>query len=187
MAGALSDILVRAAFAPLFDDYQLFEDVCESEPVEGPRERRAQAPRWRVFGRQRDLQGAALIDGHMPFWTDIDWFPFARVTGYFKAPSARTHQLPALSVAIVEYRPPEAYLVGATRSNPGFAPSSPRAPGGSSGPRRIAQTTAPGRRGRHAASARRVLSRLAKAAPLLSMRHPLCGRRRLLQLGPHDG
>ena len=59
-----------------------------------------------------ETTGAALIDGHMPFWTDIGWFPYARVTGYFKAPSAQTHQLPALSVAIVEYRPAKAYLGG---------------------------------------------------------------------------
>jgi len=51
----------------------------------------------------------ALANASMPFWTDIGWFPYARVTGYFKAPSAQTHQFSALSVAVVEYRPPKAY------------------------------------------------------------------------------
>lgn len=72
-----------------------------------------------------ETPGAALIDGHRPFWTDIGWFPFARVTGYFKAPSApgfRRCRSPSSSTGL-----PRPTSSEATRSNPGFAPSSPRA------------------------------------------------------------
>jgi hypothetical protein len=59
-----------------------------------------------------EAAAAALLRDSMPFWTDIGWYPYARVTGYFKAASVQTHQFSALTVAVVEYRPPKAYAAG---------------------------------------------------------------------------
>lgn len=50
------------------------------------------------------------FDESMPFWPDIGWYPYIRITGYFRTPSPATRSLPALSVSLLEYRSPKGFL-----------------------------------------------------------------------------
>jgi len=50
------------------------------------------------------------FNGSMPFWPDIGWYPYIRITGYFRTPSTATRGLPALSVSLLEYRSPKGFL-----------------------------------------------------------------------------
>lgn len=46
----------------------------------------------------------------LPFCTQIGWYPYVRVTGFYSSAKVNTEKLPSLSIALVEFRPPKNYL-----------------------------------------------------------------------------
>jgi hypothetical protein len=74
-----------------------------------------------IHRNNKNITGEFLIldlpkgfDGHFfdrpPFFPDIGWYPAVRITGYFRTASKQTRGLPALTVALIEYRRPIGYL-----------------------------------------------------------------------------
>lgn len=45
----------------------------------------------------------------LPFCTDIGWYPYVRITGFFDATKIQTDVFPSLSVSLIEYRRPKIY------------------------------------------------------------------------------
>ncbi len=46
---------------------------------------------------------------YLPFSTDIAWYPYVRITGFFDASHLQTEIFPSLSISLVEYRRPRIF------------------------------------------------------------------------------
>ena len=52
-----------------------------------------------------------VFQQYLPFRKDIAWYPYCRVTGFFKEPGYG-HSAPSLDIVMVEFRPPKSYQTG---------------------------------------------------------------------------
>jgi len=53
---------------------------------------------------------SAAFARYLPFRSQIGWYPYVRVTGFFSAARLNTEKLCSLSISLVEFRPPKKYL-----------------------------------------------------------------------------
>ena len=58
---------------------------------------------------QTDAKLTRFIENSLPFASEIGWYPYVRVTGYFRAASNATAGFPALSAAFIEWMLPRAF------------------------------------------------------------------------------
>ena len=57
-----------------------------------------------------DVRFTKAFREFLPFSTEIGWYPYVKVTGFFTAARLTNEKLPSLSISLVEYRPPRKYL-----------------------------------------------------------------------------
>jgi hypothetical protein len=62
----------------------------------------------RVIGLAIEKEFAELFKNYLPFRTDFGWYPYARITGFFKEPDYG-QSAPTLSVIMTEFRRPKPY------------------------------------------------------------------------------
>jgi hypothetical protein len=59
---------------------------------------------------QEDAGFSKAFASHLPFNSQIGWYPYVRVTGFYSSAKANTEKLPSLSMSIIEYREPKKLL-----------------------------------------------------------------------------
>jgi hypothetical protein len=50
-----------------------------------------------------------VFENYLPFWREIGWYPYVRITGFFDSSRLQTEIQPSLSISLVEYRRPRLF------------------------------------------------------------------------------
>ncbi len=59
---------------------------------------------------REDTGFSKAFANYLPFNSQIGWYPYVRVTGFYSSAKVNTERLPSLSISLVEFRPPKKYL-----------------------------------------------------------------------------